>query len=755
MMRTPPLASPSSSDSFARTTIFSSSGPSTPTKSWRGNIHGLHHAFDDDSSSEDEGDNGLSGDRLARKRGSKVIAIKSKSQPSPSRFIIKGTVTPSRAAPLFARFSKDRRAAQRSKKKTTDWSESEEENDENFDLNRGSGSSPWTPTKLTPRSRSQIRQPLIDRSPLKSKHQRSSSSCLTSSPSKGSATPPHNVNQSRFIPASFRNAQPPPMPVPIPLSHRAGLVTTNMASYMHAMRSNNLGHLSFATSSRGNTMGSLGRGVLSVAGRLGGGGSGRMCNFSQRAFHSNFATTSNPSYDLFTLPSEQSPHQFSHPICGEYANSSRSLSGQQAQWLAVGNNEGRLFLLNTLEGAMVKDDGSTPSWLAHDGSIFEVKWRPDDEMIATGGSDYQIRVWNTATGEQVRSFSGHRGTPRSIAWDPNGNGNILSSGGRDGAIHLYDLRVPGMPTNEEHDDSSSGSTPIASIWGAHTTEPVRPLKGPGSRGGKRGAQGRATYPKGITSLTYVPGRGANILCSAGCGDGIVKLWDLRTMASYDDINMIDQTSQDSMTINDPLEAGLDISLRFTKNKSSHGISSIVASSTKVFAACTDGCIYTLPLDDLKASSISDLGLPIGPMFDPAQRGNSLYARLALHDDERTLALGCSSGSISVWDTYAATKAASELSSLGVNMANLPLSTTRSSQFVQDTEYDLQNTTEPVSIYGQGQEDLIEMAKPTILKGAHLSTFEINSISWAHGPNGPTLATISDDHTIRTWSASQN
>ncbi|PWN33396.1 WD40 repeat-like protein [Meira miltonrushii] len=741
MMRTPPLASPSSSDSFARTTILSSSGPSTPTKAWRGAVHSLHHAFDDSSDEES--------DELF---GSRPILAKTKqSQPSPSRFIIKGTVTPSRAAPLFARFSKDRRAAQRSKKRATDWSDSEEESNDEENIDRRTNISPWTPTKLTPRSKAQKRFPLTDISPSKSKHQRSSSN-LTSSPIK---PPAINVSQSRFIAASYRNAQPPAMPVPVPLSHRAGLVTTNMASYMHAMRSNNLGHLAFATSSRGNTLGSLGRGVLSVAGRLGGGGSGRMCNFSQRAFHSSFYTTSTPSLDLFTLPSEHDTHQFSHPICGEYANSSRSLSGQQAQWLAVGSNEGRVFLLNTLEGAMSEDDGSTPSWLAHDGSIFEVKWRPDDEMIATGGSDYQIRVWNTSTGEQIRSFSGHRGTPRSISWDPNGNGNILCSGGRDGAIHLYDLRDPS--STSEDDDGNDSTPPIASIWGAHTTEPVRPLKGPGSRGGRRGTQGRATYPKGITSLTYVPGRGSNILCSAGCGDGIVKLWDLRAMASYDDINMRDQMEETLMGINDPLEAGLDVSLQFTKNKSPHGISSIVASSTKIFTACTDGCIYTLPLYDLKARSTTDLGLPIGPMFDPAQRGNSLYARLALHDDERTLALGCSSGAVSVWDTHAASKAAAELSSLGVHIADLqPNGAKRQSSSLspasEDPDFNFQSN---VSIYGQGQEELIEMAKPAILHGAHRNNFEINGISWAHGPNGPTLASISDDHTIRTWSASQN
>jgi hypothetical protein len=229
MMRTPPLASPSSSDSFARTQILSSGGPSTPTKSWRGTVHSLHHAFDDSS---DEDCDDLFGGRSVR-----VKAKSKQTQPSPSRFMIKGTVTPSRAAPLFARFSKDRRAAQRSRKRTGDWSDSDEDLDDEENIDKQTNISPWTPTKLTPKSIARKRQPLVDISPSKSKHQRSSSN-LTSSPTKSPFTSTNNASQSRFIPASFRNAQPPAMPIPVPLSQRAGLVTTNMASYMHAMRSN-------------------------------------------------------------------------------------------------------------------------------------------------------------------------------------------------------------------------------------------------------------------------------------------------------------------------------------------------------------------------------------------------------------------------------------------------------------------------------------------------------------------------------------
>lgn len=724
-MGTPPLTSPSS-ESTARHSHSTSSGPTTPTV-WRNTVRFLHCAFDSDE--EDDGDIGTCGG-LESNAGSSRWHARLPLTPtktgngvktSPSRFLVKGTVTPSRAAPLFARFSKDRRAAQRIGQ--SEWSDSDDEEEENrVDVH---ASVLLTPTKRSPLASKYAKRPLLEPSHRIESHSgRQHGDKFVSFASSSSER-----RHSHFITPSLRASQPPLMPISIPTLQRPCMATSNVASYMLAMRSNNVGHLSYATSARGSMALAAGRGVLGAARLLGGGGPGLASNLSHRSFHQTFQTSSNPSNDLFTLPSEQVDRQFSHPLSAEYANSSRCLSGQKAQWLAVGSNEGRVYLLNTREGGIPHGDGSTPSWLAHDGSIFEVKWRADDEVIATGGSDYRIRIWNTATGDEVRSFSGHRGTPRSIAWDSESNGNILASGGRDGAIHVYDIRTRAA-------SSGSDGDPVISLWGAHTYEPPRPLRGPGSRGGRRGAHGRASYPKGVTSLTYVPGRGRNTLCSAGCGDGVLKLWDLRSVASNQQLDRESLTGTPDIR---PFEQGPDVSMQFRQNKSPHGISSIVASSTKIFAACTDGCIYTLPAADLLTPNTTGIGLPAVPLFDAAQRGNTLYARLALHDDERTLALGCNSGTITVWDTHAATLASAELASLGVNMASACSSTGLPS----------------LPSYGDGHEDLMEKAKPAILRGGHRSNYEINGISWSHGMQGPTLASISDDYTIRTWYATNS
>lgn len=88
-------------------------------------------------------------------------------------------------------------------------------------------------------------------------------------------------------------------------------------------------------------------------------------------------------------------------------------------------------------------------------------------------------------------------------------------------------------------------------------------------------------------------------------------------------------------------------------RSSHGISSIVAGDSTLYAASTNGSIYSLALADL-SPTLTPLGRAPA-LSAPAQRGNTLYARLALSGDGRSLALGCHSGTVALWDTWAAAR----------------------------------------------------------------------------------------------------
>jgi WD40 repeat protein len=52
---------------------------------------------------------------------------------------------------------------------------------------------------------------------------------------------------------------------------------------------------------------------------------------------------------------------------------------------------------------------------------------PAGKTLVSGGHDYALRLWDTATGKELRRFLGHRGGVRKLALSP--DGSVLASSG--------------------------------------------------------------------------------------------------------------------------------------------------------------------------------------------------------------------------------------------------------------------------------------------------------------------------------------
>ncbi|GAA3188284.1 WD40 repeat domain-containing protein [Nonomuraea roseoviolacea] len=182
------------------------------------------------------------------------------------------------------------------------------------------------------------------------------------------------------------------------------------------------------------------------------------------------------------------------------------------------------------------------------------------DLVAAGGDDGAIRVWDTADGRRLHAATGHGGPIRALAasgglvytggddgrvrvWDAGGSlgampdghegaltaacahGGLLVTGGEDGAVHLLDaadgrlLRVLGghdgwvnAVAAREGLVASAGSDRVVRLWDPVTGEPAGRLDGHGAS---------------VTGLAFLTVAGRAALASCGL-DGEVVVWDLAT-----------------------------------------------------------------------------------------------------------------------------------------------------------------------------------------------------------------------------------
>jgi WD40 repeat protein len=66
-----------------------------------------------------------------------------------------------------------------------------------------------------------------------------------------------------------------------------------------------------------------------------------------------------------------------------------------------------------------------------------VAFSPDGQFLASGSWDTTIKLWEVASGREVRTLTGHTGWVLSVAFSP--DGQFLASGSGDKTIKLWDI----------------------------------------------------------------------------------------------------------------------------------------------------------------------------------------------------------------------------------------------------------------------------------------------------------------------------
>ena len=192
--------------------------------------------------------------------------------------------------------------------------------------------------------------------------------------------------------------------------------------------------------------------------------------------------------------------------------------------LASGGDDDSIRLWNVATGTLLQ------TLIGHTSAVSGVAFSPDGEILASGSYDRTIRLWNVVTGTLLQTLEGHANVVRSVAFSP--DGEILASGGDD-SVHLWDVTTGTLLRVHGHTDvfsvafspdgktfaSGSGATFSKSVrlWDVATDTLLQVLGG-----------GR--YSKRYFSIAFSPD--GEILASGGAGStgrsGYVDLWNART-----------------------------------------------------------------------------------------------------------------------------------------------------------------------------------------------------------------------------------
>ena len=67
--------------------------------------------------------------------------------------------------------------------------------------------------------------------------------------------------------------------------------------------------------------------------------------------------------------------------------------------------------------------------------VWSVAYSPDGRYLASGNDDKTIKIWEVATGKQLRTLNGHSYRVNSVVYSP--DGRYLASGSGDKTIKIW------------------------------------------------------------------------------------------------------------------------------------------------------------------------------------------------------------------------------------------------------------------------------------------------------------------------------
>lgn len=291
------------------------------------------------------------------------------------------------------------------------------------------------------------------------------------------------------------------------------------------------------------------------------------------------------------------------PFVGKFAK-----ANEFRHILAVASEEGEIFILNT---NLCGSRSFLSNFKAHDNAIFDMCWVNDTRKLVTVSGDRTAALWDVTTSKRIASFYGHTASVKSVAFRPQDQ-SVFATGSRDGNICIWDYR---------HDQHNADKPCCAD----NIIRNVHQLPVAASSTSRHKKQIKINPLDRYQSVTVVLFQDDYNLISAGVGDGIIKIWDLRkTYCRFK---------------NDPLpKATLTYAGRSVKDL---GYSSLDLDSggCRLFANCTDNVIYEYNCASLDPNPVATYS---------GHQNSTYYVKSKLSPDDNYLLSGSSDNYAYIW-----------------------------------------------------------------------------------------------------------
>jgi len=454
------------------------------------------------------------------------------------------------------------------------------------------------------------------------------------------------------------------------------------------------------------------------------------------------------------------------PFCAKGLNSKwiswktylRTLIYLANSLVAVGDEEGRVRLLESAKGGKPPFQNTYVAFRVHTNAIIDMAFSEDDSLLATASGDQSARVVDMSTQTTISILGNHRASLKQVRFQPGANNNsVLATSSRDGSIQIWDLRVNGYdgPSHNIYAPVDSGRPNTRSaakrvqygrcVNAIYDTHKPRSRQSPAIGPSDTPTRGEMAGRIGDVSVTAIQFLGSgldHLLLSASEADSSIKLWDIRSLATKRKIQTAVSYAQQPQS----------------HSKWRHfGISSLNLSSdgSRLYSLCKDNTVYTYSTAHLVLGHAPELSTTnalrpgprptqegLGPLygFRHAQlHATSFYVKSAIRKPKdgksEMLAVGSSDGCAVVFptDERYLPKFRQPLEDSDTSFSSNPSHSRPTLRRVGSGLSLRLHDSVPISTNG------------TALRRGH--DREVGSLTWTNEGN---LVTVGDDYLVRCW-----